>query len=146
MKKSLLTILSILLFSVLLFVQCDKDDPIPAPEPEPEPIEETIISEKAKVFTDTEWTNSVVSVDSNFVFKLKDNSKNLTQGDIIVGTEDGGYLRKVKEVTTEGGETIVKTEFASITDAVEKASVNHKIVIEPDTDSEDLWFAEGGPI
>jgi len=129
----------LLALSLLIIFSCKKDDSEPFSEPE----DETIASEKAKVFTESEWDNTVESVDSAYTFILKNNTKDLQVGDIIVGTVNGGYLRKVKEVNTSEDEIIVKTEFASLTEAIEKTDISYQIELEPDLNSDELWFAEG---
>ena len=47
----------------------------------------------------------------------------VAEGDILVGTAHGGYLRKVVGVTGEGSELTVITEEASLVDAVDTGSL-----------------------
>jgi len=105
------------------------------------------LGENTIVIRDQDWENYIQDIDTiNNTFTFSNainNGQGFKVGDIIVGTEDGGYLRKVTGVTESGGEIIIETEFASMTDAVEKGSGSFSYQGQVDTESEEFWLADG---
>lgn len=49
-------------------------------------------------------------------------------GSILVGGTDGGFLRRVESKSQEGGQTLVDTSQASITDAVKQGDLSHEVI------------------
>jgi len=124
MKKFYLFLL--LAFATLIVLTtCKKDDEIDeniAPD----------IPETTKVISDTDWEELVSAIDTaDYTFSFEQNP-GVSEGDILVSSFDGGYLRKVTAIKQEGGEVVVETEFASITEAIRNADVDYSIALTVD--------------
>ncbi len=81
----------------------------------------------------------------NIVFKEEIKEKYFPEvGHIVVGTKDGGFLRKIKEIKENGDGTITfETDFATITEAFKDLNESGKFTLELDKDHPDFWQAEG---
>jgi len=137
MKKASLLLMTMLLIP---FYSCEKDDEIEA-------INDNGLAEKTVQITDSDWRNNIINVDNTtFTFKFKKNVLNnysINKGDIILGTEDGGYLRKVKNMSTIGDEITIETEFAAITEAFEELHEQATASIVPNVESQEFWLEDG---
>ncbi|NOQ28161.1 MAG: hypothetical protein GQ564_22595 [Bacteroidales bacterium] len=137
MKKFTLLLLTILLFA---FNSCKKDDEI-------EPINDNGLAENTVQITDSDWQNTIINIDTTtYTFKFKKNvldNYSINKGDIILGTEDGGYLRKVKNMTSVGDEITVETEFAAITEAFKDLHEQTSVTIMPNIESQEFWLDDG---
>jgi len=127
--KKLVLLVSII--TVLLVFGCKKDKPID-PEPEPTPTQDIVIAENTKV-VDMDTRALITSIDTtDFTIVLNgssDISSSLKVGDILVDSSSAlapyGYLRKVTSISTQkDGEVMLKTEQSSLTEAIEKGSIN----------------------
>ncbi len=93
--------------------------------PTPTPTLVPIIADHVRVIDDNPDI-ILGEVDGNeYVFTYTGSGQpNLQSGDILVGTENGGYLRKVVNVTLDGQQMHVETEKASLAEAVEQGSLS----------------------
>ncbi len=137
MKKLALITMTLIL---LVFNSCKKDEEI-------KPDEESGLAENTVLIEDSDWQSSVISVDTaNYTFKFNKNildKYSINVGDIIVGTEDAGYLRKVKDMETVGDEITIETEFAAITEAFEELHEQATVSITPNIESQEFWLEDG---
>ncbi len=139
--KTYFLIATVLIVSMLLILQqsCKKEDTPPNINSD-----DPIVPSTTKVIGNSEWSSSILEVDtSNFTIKAK-NDLNLTVGDILVSQVDGGYLRKVTKIEQEGGDYLIETDFASITEAVEKAngSIQQELVVD-DSKINEIFLHDG---
>ena len=137
MKKTI-----VLLMMGLLVLSC-------TPHEKPDS-DKVIISENAKMIDDQTWNNNIISVDStDFTLTFKESlsgTQPLKKGDVIVSTIGDGMLRKVKDVVTTkaAGEIVVQTEFASLTDVIEQASISKKITLTTDDIETIVFYSDTG--
>ncbi|MCF8302731.1 MAG: hypothetical protein K9I94_05590 [Bacteroidales bacterium] len=121
---------------VLSTQSCKKDDDTQVPD--------NIVAESTKVIEKDNWQNKLEEVDTkDYTFRFSDNP-GLREGDILVTEADGGYLRKVTNITVKDGKTVIETEFASISEAVERAhgkAENFQLI--PEFENDSLWLGEG---
>ncbi|MBZ0257843.1 formylglycine-generating enzyme family protein [bacterium] len=89
--------------------------------------EKSIISENVltEINSDLSFLSSS-NEDITFLY-LSSTQTEIKPGNIIVGVENGGYIRRVTEVITDGQQVIVKTEQASLVDAVQQGSLNETL-------------------
>jgi hypothetical protein len=126
-------------FFLIIFTSCQKD------EDNPSNIEG--LSDNTVLIDSTDWHGNIINVDTtNYTFRFnKDilDTYDIKTGSIIVGTEDGGYLRKVKKIETTGNEVRILTEFAAITEAFEELHEQAEVPIIPNFESPEFWLSEG---
>lgn len=60
----------------------------------------------------------VYAVDSTYLFTFTDRPPRVGKGDVIVGTADDGYIRRVTGVSVSGSEMILETTEARLSDAI----------------------------
>jgi uncharacterized protein (TIGR02145 family) len=90
----------------------------------------TIIPNLTKVLSDDEFNTSLINIDSTdytLTFKNSSSTSNINKGDIISSSVGEGLLRKVISVTKEQGQIILKTEQASLSEAIRKADINFEL-------------------
>lgn len=120
MKKLLL---SLFIFAALLS-GCNKKDN------SPDSVQEKIISENTIVVSNSEIASSLIAVDSTkLIFKSSGiGIDKIKVGSILVSDMSTvapfGFLRKVTRVATSGNNTVLKTEQASLTDAILNGKVS----------------------
>jgi uncharacterized protein (TIGR02145 family) len=68
---------------------------------------------------------------TDYTFSFEQNP-GVTEGDILVSSFDGGYLRRVTAINQEGDDIIVETEFASITEAIQNADIDYSVALTVD--------------
>ena len=139
-KTILITLIAMLAVTALVFQSCKKENEQSAPNGnDTSPIPKT-----TKVIAEDDWSTLISDVDlTTFTFTFN-NNPGLEVGDVLVTTADGGYLRKVTEISTNNGKVEVKTEFASLTDAIEKGHGEIKDTrLIPNMESDSLWMDEG---
>jgi PKD repeat protein len=127
----------------MIFVSgCRKD----ADEEEP-PQEETVIPETTKVIANDTWEDNFTGIDSSSytLYFKKDllTETPLKAGDVIVSTEGYGLLRKVKSISQENGKVKVETEFATLTDAIQKGSGSFKVKLTTSNIKKVNYLAKG---
>jgi hypothetical protein len=106
---------------LIISLSCPKEPT----EPEPEP--ETIIAENVVVI---EEGGQVIleGVDSTaYHYSFTGTPPDIQTGDVIVGTDDLGYLRKVTSATIEGNSMTIFTDSAALTDAIVRGSMQTNI-------------------
>ena len=82
----------IIIVSLIVCHSCEKEDP--------EDVDDgsTKISESAIIFTESEWENSIKSVDeTSFTFTFSED-QDFEIGDVIVSEAGDGYLRKITDI------------------------------------------------
>jgi hypothetical protein len=117
------------------------------PHENPDP--DITITENTKVVDDQTWDNNILSVDStDYTITFKEGFTGvqpLSPGDILVSTVGNGLLRKITNITTTkaGGDIVVETEFASLTDVIEEGSIKSEVVLTPEDIQEVVFHYEG---
>jgi uncharacterized protein (TIGR02145 family) len=87
------------------------------------------IPETTKVISDDVWVELIRAIDTtDYTFSFEQNP-GVTEGDILVSSFDGGYLRRVTAIKQEGDAIIVETEFASLTDVVSEGQTSFNSVL-----------------
>lgn len=136
MKKTLFYFLS----SVLIIQACSKDE-IDTESKETIPAENTVIIEE------DDWQESIIEIDtSNFTFKFdKDlsNKYDLKVGDIIIGKDDGGYLRKITDFHSTNSEILIETESSTILEAFTQVKEQGNYTLTPNYSSSEFWLDDG---
>ncbi len=123
---------------------CKKDnDNINPDNPPPNQIPKT-----TKVVKDQDWNQNIVAVDSSdwtLTFKpLINKNYNLKVGDVLLSTEGEGLLRKITEIEEEGGKLIVKTEDATVVDAMPVGRLKFNVDLTQNLDkAKILYLADG---
>jgi len=121
-----------LIFSLSLVVitqqACKKEDQSSPPNED-----EVSIPETTKVIDQNTWNSNFISLDStDYTITFKKEITNTTPidvGDIIVSQDGNGLLRKVTGIENSGENIVVKTSFASLTEAIENGSVSIDITL-----------------
>jgi hypothetical protein len=109
----------------LILSSCNKEE-LNKPDPKEE---EIVLALETHIVTSSE-NDAIVSVeDDQITFKGSTLPANITTGSILVSditdVAPGGYLRKITAIQTENGQTVVKTEQATLVEAIEYASVRN---------------------
>jgi hypothetical protein len=112
-----LSIAAIILVTVGL-TACDSIESDPPSEDS-----ETLLADETVVVDPSEAPLERIQGDT-LAFQLTNSAPDFESGDIIVGEDQGGFLRRVKRVTTEGSQSTLVTEQAALTDAIEKGSLS----------------------
>lgn len=116
--KKLHYFLLLAMAALILLTTCKKEESLD------EKIEPDI-PETTKVISDTDWEELIRAIDTtDYTFSFEQNP-GVSEGDILVSSVDGGYLRKVTGIKQEGGQIVVETEFASITEAIRNADIEY---------------------
>jgi N-acetylneuraminic acid mutarotase len=122
MKKTHVTLLSLIFFGLLVFLNsCDMGQPLP-----PEPVPEVKISPNARLIdsTTSQQLLSISSDSSTFTFSTQASAiLSLRPNDIMVMQREQGYLRKITSVQQQTNAIMVQTSDASLTDAVERGAL-----------------------
>jgi uncharacterized protein (TIGR02145 family) len=119
MKPSFRAAWMILFSGIILFLplSCQKEE---------EPEDQVKIPSTTKVISASDWSANIVSVDSsNYTYTFNSGISDLYDlqvGDILVSGVGNGCLRKVSSVTTQNGQVIITTAFASLSEAIEDGS------------------------
>ncbi len=133
--KTTIKLVSVLLLSALVCFGCRKDDngePVKPPKKE-----DNVVGENTKVITPEQaQTAQVTFNESNQTVVVKNPSaldKPIEKGDILVSGENGGYLRKVTTLTTNGNEVVASTEQATMEEAFPHLKLRINVPMEQKT-------------
>ena len=112
----------VLAVALLLAVSaCDNTVTDPGLEEEEDP-EEVVVTDDA-VVVDQESTPIQRVAGDTLIFQLSDSSPAFEPGNVVVGEEGEGFLRRVVEVDVSGDEAVLITEEASLVDVVERGTL-----------------------
>lgn len=112
----------VLSVALLLAVSaCDNTVSDPGLEEEEDP-EEVVVTDDA-VVVDQESTPIQRVAGDTLIFQLSDSSPVFEPGNVVVGEEGEGFLRRVVEVDVSGDEAVLITEEASLVDVVERGTL-----------------------
>lgn len=100
---------------------CDNTVTDPGLEEEEDP-EEVVVTDDA-VVVDQESTPIQRVAGDTLIFQLSDSSPAFEPGNVVVGEEGEGFLRRVVEVDVSGDEAVLITEEASLVDVVERGTL-----------------------
>ena len=135
----------VLIVALLLISQngCKKDKEVIPDNPPPNEVPET-----TKVISDQDWQKNILSVDSSawtLTFNpALINNYDLKTGDVLISTEGEGLLRKITNIRNEGGNLIITTEEATVTDAVPTGRLDFNVDLTQNLDkAKILYLAEG---
>jgi len=132
-----LMFLFIISISIIVIASCKKDD-------DNDQIADHDVPETTKVISDKDWSELVEETDTtDYTFVFKQNP-GVDEGDILVSSIDGGYLRRITNIKTEGEYIVIETEFASITDAIRNAEIDYSQPLVVDQDALKTAFLEQG--
>ncbi len=113
--------------------------PLPAPD--------TIIPTSTKPIDSTSFSNQLVSISqdsSTFVFNQGSATiDNLQTNDVLVSNKGLGMLRKVTSVAKSNGKVTVQTAQATLTDAIQKGSIEIEKPLSP-VDTSKILYKCGG--
>lgn len=102
---------------------------------------------KTYVIKDDDWNNNIINIDeTNYTFTFNSSIKDkyeIREGDFLVSTLNGGYLRRISEITISNNQINLKTEFAAITEAFTELSEDVSATLTPNYSSNDFWLDEG---
>jgi uncharacterized protein (TIGR02145 family) len=110
------------LATTVLFNSCKKDE-------DPFNIYDngkTIIPKTTKVITDSNFSTSLISIDSTsytLTFNAANIPGNINVGDIIVSGVGDGLLRKVTKISNSSNQVVLQTEKVSFSDGFQKADL-----------------------
>ncbi len=128
MKKLLPLLIAL---AILFTAGCKKETP-EQPEPDPTPTGDVIVAENTRII-DQQTRSIITSIDTvNYTFTVSGSSdiiSNLKVGDILVDSASAqapyGYLRKVTAISNnKDGEVVIVTDIATLTEAVNKGSID----------------------
>ena len=131
----------VLMIAGFMLVSCD-------PQENPDP-DEVVVSESAQIIEDQTWDENILLIDStDYTLTFREDLNALLPleiGDVLVSTAGNGLLRKIKGITTTkgGGEIVVETEFASLTDVIEQGTIQAEVVLTPDDIQEVVFHYDG---
>lgn len=100
-----------LIFLTLIISNCGKKSTKSEPP-------DTIISDKVVILEEEPDVSLDIIKDSTYTFKFTGAPPEVSKDDILIGTENGGYLRRVMSVTIEDSSMIIETDYAVLTDAI----------------------------
>ncbi|KAF0140356.1 MAG: PQQ enzyme repeat-containing protein [Stygiobacter sp.] len=125
MKKLFL----LLLIGIFAFNSCKKDDSNPVNSSS----NEVKIAETA-VVANTTTINNLISADSTSLTFSSNATQvqNLKIGSILIIEKGEGYLRKVKSIQQQGGNTKVITENARLEEVITNGEFEKEIILEPE--------------
>lgn len=128
MKKLLPLLIAL---AILFTAGCKKETP-EQPGPDPTPTGDVIVAENTRII-DQQTRSIITSIDTvNYTITVTGNSdiiSNLKVGDILVDSASAqapyGYLRKVTSISNnKDGEVVIVTGMATLTEAVNKGSID----------------------
>jgi len=93
--------------------------------------EEVVISEDAFIVDDVEDVTFVEAGSTSVVLNYVGDPPDIEVDDILVGSDGGGYLRKVVSVTVDGGTITVETAEATLSDVIEEGTLQFDGVLDP---------------
>ncbi len=115
-----MTFVMVLASVLLLLNTCKEDNPDP-PEPD------VIIPENTRVIAENVWDTYFLGADSSDWTLTMDPGISLVEGiavgNVIIVSKGQGLLRRVTDIQSANGVLLIKTEFASVCDAIEKGSL-----------------------
>ena len=131
----------VLMIAGFMLVSCD-------PQENPDP-DEVVVSESAQIIEDQTWNENILLIDStDYTLTFREDLNALLPleiGDVLVSTVGNGLLRKITGITSTkgGGEIIVETDFASLTDVIEQGTIQAQVVLTPDDIQEVVFHYDG---
>jgi hypothetical protein len=118
---------TLLIALALLVAGCDSGGSNSSSSPDdPDTPDETVIADDAVVVDPAEASLQSMRGDT-LTFSLTDDAPNFEAGTVVVGEEDGGFLRRVVSVESSGGQATLLTEPAALTDVLEKGELSKTI-------------------
>ena len=112
-----------LLFLLFLITSCSDNETTPQ---DPEPLD-TIVKEEVLVINHNESDLASTSeqlANGVYIFTYNGNLPEIVIGDILIGEEGEGYLRKVVNVSVDGNTITTETVQATLEDVFEQATIS----------------------
>lgn len=148
--------LRMLLFFILVFgFGCQKTPSVPDPEPNPE---DNLLQENVSLIDSSEFNlvSSSQEIENGvFRFNFSGNAPEIMVGDVIVGDQGAGFLRKVEDISVVDGEIIFQTSQGTLEDLFVNANVDFNTSLDSSIqirngglryEIEDLSLLNEGPI
>lgn len=125
----------------LLSSSCSKDSKNPV-GPNTTTVK-TELSQKTKMIENqTSITSETVS-DNSILYTFSGKTPDIDNGDVIVGSQDTWYLRKVKQVSVKDNTLTIETEQARLNDAVVRTKVDTVVTLESQGAGKIVYAAKG---
>lgn len=127
--KTIHVLLPFIFLITTLLVSCSQEDESPSPESIPnQEIQTANLKISDNVFVvDSSQLNLISSQteleQGTYRYSYSSSAPNLTSGTILIGEEDGGYLREVLNVNDNGSEITLQTAQASLEDVFESGNI-----------------------
>lgn len=118
----------LLVVSGLMLTSCDDSVTDPGLDESEDP-EEVIVTDDA-VVVESENTLLDRVLGDTLVFQLSDASPEFQPGNVVVGEEGEGFLRRVIQVDVDGNEAVLITESASLVDVIEQGTLTESFDLE----------------
>ncbi len=114
----------IILFSVLIFIGCSKDDPGTVENSDNQIDSEVADNVVVILDVNSNLTSSESDLDNGlYVIEFTSDLPEINVNDIIVGDEGEGFLRKVTSISSDGNKLTMQTSQATIDDVFNNASI-----------------------
>lgn len=95
---------------------------------------DVVLADNVQLFTADAPVRLTATEGTTYRFSYTGPSPQVAPGDVLLGTENGGYIRRVASVTQDTGSSLsVETMQASLSDAVEEGHFEGTIEINPAT-------------
>lgn len=106
--------------------------------PDPVQDDDVILTDEAVIVDPEDAPLESISGDT-LTIVLTDEAPEFQPGNVVVGQEGGGYLRRVTSVEIDGNRATLITEQAALVDAVEKGSLRETFSLTDLEDQEQQW-------
>ncbi|MEC3908741.1 FISUMP domain-containing protein [Tamlana sp. 2201CG12-4] len=105
------------------------------------------LSENTYIIDERIMDDYFVSLDTiDFTFAFKEDISDilfLKPNDILIGTKEAGFLRKIKKITKSNNQVILETDFVTIIEAFERLNQQTQLSLVPNLDGDEFWLDEG---
>jgi hypothetical protein len=112
-------VFGVVLLSLVLAAACSKKPTEPIPE-------EFIVAQTTKVLSDT-LVDAMISLSpDSSIMTFEDDAEGISElevGQVVVSKVDRGFIRKITDIETSGGQTVVTTVQADLTEVLQKGTL-----------------------
>ena len=90
-----------------------------------------VISNETYIVDDDEDVTFVEADSTSITLSYVGVPPDIEAGDILVGGDDGGYLRKVESVAVDSAAVVAQTSQATLSDVIEEGTLEYQAVLDP---------------